>query len=90
MITLLLDSGVRRGTDVLKALALGASAVLLGKPVFFGLAVGGEEGVRHVLNVLRRETETAMVLCGCKSLGEIGREVVRERGREAYVRPSKL
>lgn len=90
VITLLLDSGVRRGTDVLKALALGASAVLVGKPIFFGLAVGGEKGVRHVLNILRRETETAMVLCGCKNLGEIRQEVVRKGGRGAYTRPSKL
>ena len=51
----LLDGGVRRGTDVLKALALGARAVLIGRPIYWGLAVGGEAGVRHVLELLRAE-----------------------------------
>lgn len=90
-VTLLLDSGVRRGTDVLKALALGASAVLLGKPVFFGLAVAGEAGVLHVLQMLRTELESAMALSGCATLGEVTRDLVVARsGMAGYVRPSKL
>lgn len=91
-ITLLLDSGVRRGTDVLKALALGASAVLLGKPAFFGLAVAGEAGVLHVLETLRTELESAMALSGCASLADITRDLVvtRPGAHGPYVRPSKL
>ncbi|MGW6913312.1 alpha-hydroxy acid oxidase [Kitasatospora sp. NPDC054939] len=61
----LVDSGVRDGTDVLKALALGARGVLLGRPVLWGLAAGGEEGVSHVLSLLHAELTEAMTLAGC-------------------------
>ena len=72
----LLDGGVRRGTDVVKALALGARAVLIGRPYVWGLAVGGEEGVRRVLDILRAELRLALTLCGCKDASAVGREVV--------------
>ena len=71
------DGGVRRGTDVLKALALGARAVLLGRPILWGLAVNGEVGVHHVLQLLRAELELAMALAGCPTLGGITRSLVR-------------
>jgi 4-hydroxymandelate oxidase len=61
----LLDGGVRRGTDVVKALALGADAVALGRPILWGLAVAGEAGVRDVLELLRTEVELTLALCGC-------------------------
>ncbi len=63
----LVDGGVRRGTDVLKALALGARAVLIGRPIHWGLAVGGESGVRHVLELLRAELALDLLLCGVAS-----------------------
>lgn len=63
---------MRRGTDVLKALALGAKAVLLGRPVLYGLALGGQAGVERVLNLLKAELELAMALSGCASLSDIG------------------
>ena len=63
-VEVLVDGGVRRGTDVVKALALGARAVMVGRPVLWGLAAGGEEGVRHVLELLRDEVELALLLCG--------------------------
>lgn len=66
-----LDGGVRRGTDVLKALALGARAVLVGRPVLWGLAVKGSQGVQHVLEILHDELELAMTLCGCADLASI-------------------
>jgi 4-hydroxymandelate oxidase len=66
-----LDGGVRRGTDILKALALGACAVMAGRPVLWGLAVNGQAGVEHVLEILRRELDTALALCGCPSLDAI-------------------
>eukprot|EP00904_Undaria_pinnatifida_P004168 jgi/Undpi1/13752/HiC_scaffold_9.g03405.m1 len=66
-VPILLDSGVRRGTDVLKAIALGATAVLLGRPVFFSLACGGQEGVQRMLEIIKDELEAAMALCGCQS-----------------------
>ena len=66
-----LDSGIRRGTDVLKALALGARAVLVGRPLFWGLAIAGETGVRNMFEILRDEFDRAMAFCGCKSVGEI-------------------
>lgn len=78
-VPLLLDGGIRRGTDVLKALALGASAVLIGRPVVYGLAVNGAYGVAHVLRVLRDELEIAMALSGCRTLADIGPEVVVPR-----------
>ncbi|KAL6529772.1 Lactoylglutathione lyase [Orobanche gracilis] len=68
-----LDGGVRRGTDVFKALALGASGVFIGRPVVFSLAAEGEAGVRKVLQMLRDELELTMALSGCRSLGEITR-----------------
>lgn len=71
-VPVLVDGAVRRGTDVLKALALGARAVLLGRPVLHGLAVAGATGVAHVLNLLRSELQAAMVLAGCPRLADIG------------------
>lgn len=67
---LLVDGGIRRGTDVLKALALGASAVLVGRPYVYGLANAGAMGVAHVLRLLRDELEIAMALCGCRTLAQ--------------------
>ncbi len=72
----LVDGGIRRGTDVLKALALGASAVLIGRPYLFGLAAGGADGVTRVINILRREFEMAMALTGRTSIGEIDASVI--------------
>jgi isopentenyl diphosphate isomerase/L-lactate dehydrogenase-like FMN-dependent dehydrogenase len=69
----LLDGGVRRGTDVAKALALGARAVLVGRAVIWGLAVAGEEGVRSVLDLLRDELALALTLLGCPSPADVGR-----------------
>ncbi len=75
--TVLVDGGVRRGIDVLKAIALGARAVLIGRPVVWGLAVGGEAGVRHMLGLLRAEFDNAMALTGCRSIAEITLDLVR-------------
>lgn len=66
----LVDGGIRRGTDVLKAMALGASAVLVGRPVVWGLANAGAAGVAHVLRLLRDELEIAMALTGCATLAD--------------------
>ena len=65
----LVDGGIRRGTDVVKALALGASAVLLGRPILHGLAVGGAAGVAHCLKILRTGMEATMALTGCPTVG---------------------
>jgi isopentenyl diphosphate isomerase/L-lactate dehydrogenase-like FMN-dependent dehydrogenase len=73
---ILLDGGVRRGTDVVKALALGARAVLVGRPVLWGLAAGGREGVGMALGLLRRELDLAMALCGCADVRAITRDLV--------------
>ncbi|OLE51856.1 MAG: alpha-hydroxy-acid oxidizing enzyme [Acidobacteria bacterium 13_1_20CM_3_53_8] len=70
-IEILLDGGIRRGTDVLKALALGARACLLGRPVLWGLALEGEEGARAVLDILRVELDSAMALAGCRRIEEV-------------------
>jgi L-lactate dehydrogenase (cytochrome) len=73
----LFDSGVRTGSDVMKALALGARAVFVGRPYVYGLALAGEDGVRHVLRCLLAELELTMALSGCASLADIGPELVR-------------
>jgi 4-hydroxymandelate oxidase len=73
----LMDGGVRRGTDVVTALAMGAKAVLVGRPALWGLAVAGEAGARRVLELLREEVELALVLCGARSPGELTRDLVR-------------
>jgi 4-hydroxymandelate oxidase len=67
------DGGIRRGSDVLKAIALGARAVLIGRPVLWGLCVAGEQGATNVLEILRRELDEAMLLCGCTKLSDVGR-----------------
>jgi 4-hydroxymandelate oxidase len=71
-VPLLVDGGIRRGTDVLKAMALGANAVLLGRPYVHALAASGALGVAHALRLLRDELEIAMALCGCKTLADAG------------------
>jgi len=73
----LLDGGVRRGTDVLKALALGARAVLIGRAMVWGLAVGGEKGVADVLRMFRKEVELGLALLGCTSPAEVSRAHVQ-------------
>ena len=75
-----LDGGIRRGTDVLKALALGAKAVFVGRPVLWGLALGGADGVRAVLDELRTELDTAMALAGCATLKDIESSLVLRAG----------
>jgi 4-hydroxymandelate oxidase len=72
----LLDGGVRRGTDVIKALALGARAVLIGRPVLWGLAVAGQAGVALALEILADELDRALALCGCPRVTELDRDLV--------------
>lgn len=75
-VPVLVDGGVRRGTDVLKALALGATAVMVARPVIWGLSVGGEDGVVDVLDMLRREFDNAMALSGCNRARDVTRELI--------------
>jgi isopentenyl diphosphate isomerase/L-lactate dehydrogenase-like FMN-dependent dehydrogenase len=74
---ILADGGIRRGTDALVALALGADAVLVGRPALWGLAAGGEAGAARVLGLLRSELELALALCGCPSPHEVSRKHVQ-------------
>ena len=75
-VPVLMDSGVRRGTDVVKALALGAAAVGIGKPVFFAMAIGGENAVVNLLQILQREVEAAMAICGVENVAAATRSLV--------------
>ncbi len=70
------DGGIRRGTDIVKALALGARAVLIGRPAVWGLATGGADGVRDVFTHLRGELMRTMALCGVAKLDEVTRDLV--------------
>lgn len=79
--TVLLDGGVRRGSDVVKALALGAAACLIGRPQLWGLAVAGEAGVAHMLEIYRREIDLVMGLCGVTSISQIGRDLLLDMNR---------
>jgi 4-hydroxymandelate oxidase len=74
-IPVLVDGGIRRGTDVVKALARGANAVLIGRPYLYGLAVGGKEGVKRVIEILRNELEMAMGLLGRPTVKSLDRSV---------------
>jgi (S)-mandelate dehydrogenase len=71
-IPVLVDSGFRRGSDVIKALALGASAVLVGRATLYGTAVGGEEGAARAIGLLREEIDRVLALIGCRSIAELG------------------
>jgi len=73
---ILLDGGIRRGADVVKALAMGAKAVFIGRPLFWGLALGGEQGVIRVLDILREEIEITMAKCGRPTVADIDSTVV--------------
>ena len=70
------DGGIRRGTDVFKALALGAQAVGVGRPIIWGLAVDGEQGARRVLDVLRKDFELTMGLCSCATIDEMNKDLL--------------
>lgn len=78
-IPVLLDGGIRRGTDIIKALAFGARAVLIGRPYLWGLALAGAEGVARVVQILRAELEASMKLCGVTALDQIDRDVLWNR-----------
>ncbi|MBT4880046.1 MAG: alpha-hydroxy-acid oxidizing protein [Alphaproteobacteria bacterium] len=77
-IEVLVDGGIRSGSDIFKAIALGAKAVLIGRPVLSGLLMDGEKGVASVLNILHKELEATMHLCGCKSISEITEDHVTQ------------
>jgi isopentenyl diphosphate isomerase/L-lactate dehydrogenase-like FMN-dependent dehydrogenase len=83
MFTVLFDSGIRTGSDVIKAIAMGAQGVLVvvGRPIMYGLALGGEEGVEEVLRALLADTEITLGLCGYRNIDEIWgkRETVLEK-----------
>jgi (S)-mandelate dehydrogenase len=76
-LAVLVDGGFRRGSDVLKALALGAHGVMIGRSALYGLAAGGQPGVARALQILRTEMERVMMLLGCRSLAELGRHLIR-------------
>jgi len=85
-----LDGGVRRGTDVFKALALGAAGVFVGRPVVFALAAAGEAGVSNVMKMLRDEFELTMALSGCTCLADITRNHIVTESDRLRVMPSRL
>lgn len=82
-IPVIFDGGIRQGTDIFKALALGADLVLIGRPVFYGLALEGQQGVENMLMILKREFDNCMCLVGCKSLKDISRSMVAHENRFA-------
>ncbi len=73
---IIVDGGIRRGTDIIKALAMGAAAVQIGRPYLYGLSVAGAEGVAQIVQLLKKELELAMMLCGRASVGSIDRTVL--------------
>jgi|TARA_B110000263_G_scaffold246107_1_gene256666 isopentenyl diphosphate isomerase/L-lactate dehydrogenase-like FMN-dependent dehydrogenase len=77
-IPLLIDGGIRRGSDILKAIALGADAVLIGRPIIWGLADDGINGIKDVINFLRDELKQSMQLVGCKNINDLTAEIIRK------------
>jgi (S)-mandelate dehydrogenase len=80
-LAVIVDSGFRRGTDVIKAIALGAHAVMLGRATLYGLAAGGEAGARRAISILTSEIDRTLGQLGCRSIAEVGAQVLS--GREA-------
>lgn len=80
-VEIFMDGGIRRGTDVLKAIALGARAVLIGRPMLWGLAVAGQSGVQTVLEMLRSEFDLAMALSGCPTIADITPDLIDAKYR---------
>ncbi|MCU4677008.1 alpha-hydroxy-acid oxidizing protein [Catenovulum sp. 2E275] len=76
---LIVDSGIRRGSDIFKAIALGASAVMIGRPIFYALATAGALGVAHAIRLLRDELELTMALCGCATLADISQDAIWQK-----------
>jgi isopentenyl diphosphate isomerase/L-lactate dehydrogenase-like FMN-dependent dehydrogenase len=74
-----MDSGIRRGTDILKALALGAHGVFIGRPIVWGLAVNGTDGVRDIVSILRAELEQALALVGCPAVKHVSSSFIRRK-----------
>ena len=77
-LTILLDGGFRRGSDILKAVLLGADAVLLGRTTLYGLGAGGQAGVDHALGLLFKEMDRTLGLLGCSNLQELDRSLIRD------------
>jgi L-lactate dehydrogenase (cytochrome) len=75
-IEVMLDSGVRSGQDVMRALALGAKSCMIGRPYIYGLGAGGQAGVATAIEVIRKELDVTMALCGVKRIDQIGRQVL--------------
>lgn len=75
---ILVDGGICRGTDILKAISLGAKAVMVGRPILWGLAVNGQKGVEDVLDIYKREFDNAMALCGCTSVADISPDLIAQ------------
>lgn len=78
-IPVIVDGGIRRGSDVVKAMALGAQACMIGRPFWYGLACGGQAGVEHVLEIFRQEIDRTLALLGCPQLSQLGKEFVHVR-----------
>jgi isopentenyl diphosphate isomerase/L-lactate dehydrogenase-like FMN-dependent dehydrogenase len=76
LLAIICDGGVRRGSDIVKAIALGADAVAMGRPYFYALGAAGERGVDHLLEFMRDGLERTMSLTGCRSIAEIDRDLV--------------
>ena len=76
--TIIVDSGFRRGTDIAKALALGANAVMIARATLYGLIAGGERGVRHALEILTSELDRVLGQLGCRSVADLGPDLIRK------------
>lgn len=85
-IAVIVDGGFRRGTDVVKAIALGAQAVMVGAATLYGLGAGGQEGVRHALGILSREIDRVLGQLGCNSLAELGPQLLVQQNSRGAVR----
>jgi (S)-2-hydroxy-acid oxidase len=89
-VPVLVDGGVRRGTDVIKCLAMGAVGVLIGRPMLWALTLGGEQGVEAALRMLQSEVELGMALLGCRSVAEVTQEYLIPLCEPLRIHPSRL